>query len=60
VKAINTVTGATARRIHNEYDDELKTGLCGDSYWNDSHCLISTKQVSLDVLKQHVEDQRES
>jgi putative transposase len=60
VKFINTVKGATARRIRNEYEDELKTEPWGDSFWNDSYCLISTGQVSLDVLKQYVEDQRES
>jgi len=54
------VKGATARRVRNEYEDELKTELCGDSFWNGSYCLISTGQVSLDVLKQYVEDQRES
>ena len=60
VKFINTVKGATARRIRNEYADELKTELWGDSFWNDSYCLISTGQVSLDVLKHYVEEQRES
>jgi membrane protease YdiL (CAAX protease family) len=58
--SISPVKGATARRIRNEYEDELKTELRGDSFWNDSYCLISTGQVSLDVLKQYVEDQRES
>lgn len=51
---------ATARRIRNEYEDELKTELWGDSFWNDSYCLISTGQVSLDALKQYVDDQREN
>jgi len=59
VKFINTVKGATARRIRNEYADELKTDLWGDSFWNDSYCLISTGQVSLDMLKQYVDNQRE-
>ena len=58
VKFINTVKGATARRIRNEYEDDLKTDLWGDSFWNDSYCLISTGQVSLDVLKEYVENQR--
>jgi len=58
VKFINTVKGATARRIRNEYEDDLKTDLWGNSFWNDSYCLISTGQVSLDVLKEYVEDQR--
>lgn len=60
VKFINTVKGATARRIRNEYEDELKTELWGGSFWNSSYCLLSTGQVSLDVLKQYVEEQRES
>jgi putative transposase len=59
VKFTNTVKGAIARRIRNEYADELKTDLWGDSFWNDSYCLISTGQVSLAVLKQYVENQRE-
>lgn len=58
VKFINTVKGATARRLRNEYANELKNELWGDSFWNDSYCLLSTGQVSLDVLKQYVEDQR--
>jgi putative transposase len=60
VKFINTVKGATARRIRNEYEDELKNELWGDSFWNGSYCLLSTGQVSLDTLMQYVEEQRES
>jgi putative transposase len=60
VKFINTVKGATARRIRNEYEDELKNDLWGDSFWNSFYCLLSTGQVSVDVLKQYVEEQRES
>ena len=59
VKFVNTVKGAIARRIRNEYADDLKTELWGDSFWNDSYCPISTGQVSLDVLKRHVENRRE-
>ncbi|WP_455448908.1 IS200/IS605 family transposase [Natrinema thermotolerans] len=59
VKFINTVKGAIACRIRNEYADELKTELWRDSFWDDSYCLISTEQVSLDMLKQYVENQRE-
>jgi putative transposase len=58
-KFINSVKGVTSRRIWQEYADELKTELWGDSFWNNSYCLIPTGQVSLDVLKQYVEDQRE-
>lgn len=56
VKFVNTLKGATARRVRNEFADELNA--MGDSFWNDSYCLISTGQVSLDVLKEYVENQR--
>ena len=44
VKFINTVKGATARRIRNEYEDELKNELWGDSFRNSSSCLLSTRR----------------
>jgi putative transposase len=56
VKFVNTLKGATARRVRNEFP-ELKDEQ-GDSFWNDSYCLISTGQVSLDVLTEYVENQR--
>lgn len=56
VRFVNTLKGASARRIKNEFD--LNSELWGDSFWTDSYCLISTGQVSLDALKQYVEDQR--
>ncbi len=56
VRFVNTLKGASARRIKNEFD--LNSELWGDSFWTDSYCLISTGQVSLDALTQYVEDQR--
>lgn len=58
-KFINTLKGSTARRIRNEYHDEIKDKLWGDSFWTDSYCLISTGQVSLDTLIEYVDSQRE-
>lgn len=58
-KFINTLKGSTARRIRNEFHDEIKNKLWGDSFWTDSYCLISTGQVSLDVLMKYVDSQRE-
>ncbi|MFB6162481.1 MAG: IS200/IS605 family transposase [Halococcoides sp.] len=58
-KFINTLKGSTARRIRNEFHDEIKDKLWGDSFWTDSYCLISTGQVSLDTLIEYVENQRE-
>jgi putative transposase len=57
-KFVNTLKGSTSRRIRNEYGDQLSDKLWGDSFWSSSYCLISTGQVSLDVLKQYVENQR--
>lgn len=58
VRFINTLKGASSRRIRNEYGDELQDKLWGESFWTDSYCLLSTGQVSLDVLKEYVETQR--
>ena len=58
-KFINTLKGSTARRIRNEYHDEIKDKLWGDSFWTDSYFLASTGQVSLDILIQYVEDHRD-
>ncbi len=58
-KFINVLKGASARRIRNEYGDHIEDKLWGDSFWADSYCLISTGQVSLDVLKEYIENQRE-
>lgn len=57
-KFVNAVKGASSRRIRNEFP-ELKDELWGGSFWNRAYCLISTGQVSLDVLKEYVESQRE-
>ena len=52
VEFIYTVKGPNARRIRNEYEDELTTELWGDTFLKDSYCLISTGKVSLDVKNQ--------
>ncbi len=57
-KFVNVLKGASARRIRNEYEDDLDDELWGDQFRSDSYCLISTGQVSLDVLKKYVENQR--
>ena len=58
-KFINVLKGASARHIRNEYGDHIEDKLWGDLFWADSYCLISTGQVSLDVLKEYVANQRE-
>lgn len=57
VKVVNTLKGVTARTIRKEYP-QLKDLLWGDSFWSDSYFIASTGQVSLDVLKAYVENQK--
>ena len=58
VKTVNTLKGVTARLLRKEFP-QLKKLLWGDSFWSDSYFLASTGQVSLDVLKKYVEEQRD-
>jgi len=57
VKAVNIVKGVTARLMRRERP-QLKDLLWGGSFWPDSYFLASTGQVSLDMLKKCVEEQR--
>ena len=56
-KLINSLKGVTSRILRKEFSNELKDILWGDSFWSDSYCLITTGQVTLDVLKKYVESQ---
>jgi len=56
VKTVNTLKGVTARLVRKEFPPLKELG--GDSFWSDSYFLASTGQVSLDVLKKYVEEQR--
>lgn len=56
VKVINSIKGASARVLRNEFP-ETKKFLWGDSFWTPSYFLATTGQVSLDVLKAYVESQ---
>ncbi len=57
-KLINSLKGVTARRIRQEFP-EVKKELWGGKFWSPSYCLITTGQVSIDVLKQYIESQAE-
>jgi len=56
VKYINILKGVTSRILRKKFP-EIKNKLWGDSFWSDSYCLITTGQVTLDVLKKYVENQ---
>jgi len=55
---VNVIKGVTARRLRQEFP-QTKEFLWGDSFWSNSYFIASTGQVSLDVLMQYVESQRE-
>ena len=56
-KLINSLKGSTSKTLRHEFSN-LKEKLWGDSFWNNSYCLVSTGQVTLDQLKKYVENQK--
>lgn len=57
IKFINALKGTSARILRNKYKTKLKNTLWGDSFWNESYCLITTGQTTLDQLKKYVDSQ---
>ena len=56
VKLINSLKGASARVLFKEFP-EIKKKLWNGHLWSASYCLITTGQVTLDILKKYVESQ---
>lgn len=57
-KFINTIKGNSSRKIREQYKDFLKNKLWGDSFWSPSYFLATTGNVTIDILKAYVENQR--
>lgn len=57
-KYINILKGHSSRFLRDKYKDFLKDKLWGDSFWSPSYFIASTGNVSIDVLKEYVENQR--
>lgn len=57
-KYINILKGHSSRYLRNKYKDFLKDKLWGDSFWSPSYFIATTGNVSIDVLKEYVENQR--
>jgi putative transposase len=55
-KFINSLKGVSSRRLRQEFP-EVKQKLWKGFFWSPSYCLITTGQVSLDVLMKYVEQQ---
>lgn len=57
-KFINILKGHSSRFIRDKYKDQLKDKLWGDAFWSPSYFLATTGNVTIDILKQYVENQR--
>ncbi len=54
----NIVKGTISYFLGKKHMDFLQDILWGESFWSPSHVLATTSNVSIDVLKQYIEDQR--
>ena len=57
-KYINILKGHSSRKIREKYNDFLKDKLWGDNFWSPSYFLSTTGNVTIDILKEYVENQR--
>lgn len=55
---IQALKGRTARYLRSKYKDRLKSELWGEHFWSPSYFLATTGNVTIDVLKEYVENQR--
>lgn len=58
-KFINLLKGRSSRELRKKYRDFLKDKLWGDNFWSPSYFLATTGNVTVDILKEYVETQRE-
>jgi putative transposase len=57
-KYINVLKGRSSRMIREKYSEFLKDKLWGDSFWSPSYFLATSGNVTIDILKNYVENQR--
>ena len=57
-KFINILKGHSSRKIRDKYKDFLEEKLYGDNFWSPSYFLATSGNVTLDILKEYVENQR--
>lgn len=55
-KFINAYKSASSRLIKKEYPN-VKTQLWKNCFWNQSFCLISTGDVTIDIIREYIENQ---
>ena len=57
-KFINILKGHSSCAVRKRHRDFLRDKLWGDSFWSPSYFLATTGNVTIDILKQYVENQR--
>ena len=57
-KYINILKGHSSRAIREKYKSFLKNKLWGDNFWSPSYFLATTGNVTIDILKEYVQNQR--
>lgn len=58
LKFINNWKSATSKALRNKFP-KIKEKLWKNIFWSDIYCLITSGQVTLDVLKKYIESQGE-
>ena len=57
-KFINILKGHSSRDMRKKFKDLLKDKLWGDHFWSPSYFLATTGNVTIDILKEYIENQR--
>ena len=57
LKFINNWKSATSKALRNKFKDNIKNRLWNNVFWSGSYCIITSGQVTLDILKKYVESQ---
>ena len=55
---INYLKGRSSRLLRQKYSQVFKKKLWGDALWSPSYFLATSGNVTIDILKKYVEDQR--
>lgn len=56
---IQALKGRSARLLRSKYGEYLKTMLWGEHFWSPSYFLATTGNVTIDILKQYIDKQRD-
>jgi putative transposase len=55
---VNSLKGASARRLRSAGFPEVQRALVGDAFWSPSYCVVSCGGALLETIRVYVEKQR--